>query len=109
MKRIYIERRGAIQEIQAAAALAEKIGYTMSVTPEKCFAELKLLRSYMRSAREALDNTSHLPCGYQDAACDQLDYAYRDFSDYLSAMIICRGRVPRSIQNAWQRWTGEAI
>lgn len=107
MKRLFIESRGAIHAIRAASALADRIHFDFFNDPSKCWIELKLRRAHVRNAHAAFRETEHLPCGYQDAAGDRLDHACRDFSDYLNAMIICRGRVPKSLQYAWNRWTGQ--
>jgi hypothetical protein len=75
--------------------------------PEKCWLELKRHRQNVRNAIARFEATEHMPCGYQDAAGDNLEYACRTFNDYLNAMIICKGRVPNQLQLAWQRWTGK--
>lgn len=89
----YIEPR-LMYSLQNSFALATKISFDMSNNPEKCWAELKRRRAVIKAYARRCDETEFMPCGYQDAAGDALDRACTDFSNYLNAMHISRGKLP---------------
>lgn len=102
----YIEHRKSLEPIAASIRLSQALMYDWHYRRERCFQELKRLKSAARGASQAFRDTEFMPCGYQDAAGDKAEFAWRDFETYFNALRICSGVMPKTLISAWNRATG---